>query len=101
MSICTVRENNWSICIKTYYAITIKHFFSERCTSATSKTEMVTHDSKIFESGMLQKFGQLFKYAPRVAVTVKGKWERFFGFWTIKHIFVPNRKSISWRCSKN
>ena len=83
MSICTVRESNWSICVKTYYAITIKHFFSERCTSATSKTETVTRDSKIFETGMLRKFGQLFKNVPRVTVTVKGKWERFFGFWTI------------------
>ena len=83
MSICTVRESNCLICVKIYSAITIKHFFSEKHTSTASKTETVTRDSKIFESGMLRKFGQLFKNVPRVTVTVKGKWERFFGFWTI------------------
>ena len=101
MSICTVRESNWSICIKMYSAITIKHFFSKRCTSTASKTETVTCDSKILESGMLRRFDQFFKNVPRVTVTVKDKWETCFGFWTIKYIFVANRKSISWRCSKN
>ena len=88
MSICTVRESNCLICVKIYSAITIKHFFSEKHTSTASKTETVTRDSKIFESGMLRKFGQLFKNVPRVTVTVKGKWEPFFGFWTIKYIFL-------------
>ena len=78
MSICTVREINWSICVKIYAAITKKHFFSERCTSTSSKNETVTRDSKIFKSGMLRKFGQLFKNVPHVTVTVKGKWEPFF-----------------------
>ena len=90
MSICTVRESNWSICTKKYYAITIKHFFSERCTSTASKTETVTHDSKIFESGMFRKFAQLFINVPGVTVIVKGKWEPFFGFCTYQYIFVPN-----------
>ena len=101
MSICTVRESNWPICIKIYSAITIKHFFSERCSSTASKIETVTCDSKIFESGMLRKFGQRFKKVPRVTITVKGKLEPCFRFWTIKYIFVPNSKSISWRRSKN
>ena len=83
-------QSNWSICTKKYYAITIKHFFSERCTSTASKTETVTHDSKIFESGMFRKFAQLFINVPGVTVTVKGKWEPFFGFCTYQYIFVPN-----------
>ena len=101
MSICTGRESNWPICIKIYSAITIKHCFSEISISTASKIETITCDSKIFESGMLRKFGQRFKNVPRVTVTVRGKREPCFGFWTIKYIFVPNRKSISWRCSKN
>ena len=79
MSICTMPESNCSIYVKKY-AITIKHFSSERCTSTASKTETVTRDSKIFESGMLRKFGQLFKHVPHVTVTVKGKWEPFLDF---------------------
>ena len=89
-----MRESNWSICVKKCYAITIKHSFSERWTSAASKTETVTRDSKTFESDMFRKFAQLFKNVLRVTVTVKSKWEPFFGFWTIQYIFVPNRISI-------
>ena len=101
MSICTVRESNWSICIKMYSAITIKHFFSKRCTSTASKTETVKRYSKIFESGMLQKFGHLFKNVRHVRVIAKGKWEPFSEFQTNQYVFVPNRKSISQRYSKN
>ena len=73
----------------------MKHFFSERCISKASKTKAATRDSKIFESGMLRKFGQLFKNVSHVTVTVKGKWKFFSEFWTIQYISVPNRKSIS------
>ena len=72
MSICTVRESNWAICVKTYHTIAIKRFFSERCTSTASKNETVKRDSKFFESGMLRKFGRLFKNFPFVTVTVEG-----------------------------
>ena len=44
MSVCTLCESNWLICLKKYYAITIKHFFSERCTSTASKIETATRD---------------------------------------------------------
>ena len=73
MNICTVRESTWSICVEKYFAITIKHSSSERCTSTSSKTETATPDSKIFKSGMLRKFSQVFKNVPRVTVPVKGK----------------------------
>ena len=75
MSIRTVRESNWAICVKKDYAITITYFFSERCTSTACKTVTVKRDSKIFESGVLRKFGCLFKNVPHVIVTVEGKWE--------------------------
>ena len=60
MSICTVRGSHWEISVQKN-AITIKLFFSERRTSTSSKTETVKRDSKISESGMLRKFGRLFK----------------------------------------
>ena len=100
MSTCTVRQSNWVICMKKY-AINKKHFFSKRCTSTAPKTETVKRYSKIFENDMLLKFGHLFKNVLHVTVTAKGKWKTFFEFWTNEYIFVPNRKSISWRCSKN
>ena len=78
INICTVHESNWSICVKKCYAITIKDFFSERCTSTASKTETVTRDCKIFESSMLRKFVQLFKNVLCMTVTVKGKWNFFW-----------------------
>ena len=78
MNIYTVRESNWATCLKKYYAITIKRFFSERCTSTLPKTETMKRDFKFFESGMLRKFGRLFKNFPYAAVTVKSKWEPFF-----------------------
>ena len=77
------------------------HFFSERCTSTTSKTETIKRNSKIFESAMLQTFGHLFKIFTHTTVTVEGKWKPLFGFWTNQYIFVFNRKSISWRYSEN
>ena len=80
MTTRTIRQSNWAICMKKYYAITIKHFFSKRCTSAASKTETVKRYSKIFESGMLQKFGHLFKNVRYVTVIAKGKWESFSEF---------------------
>ena len=73
MSICTVRKSNWAICVEKYYVITIKLFFSERCSSTVSKTETVKRDSKFFESDMLGKFGRLFKSVPYATVTVKSK----------------------------
>ena len=101
MSTCTLRQSNWAICIRKYYAITLKHFFSKRCTSTASKTETVKRYSKIIESGMLRKFRHLFKNVRHVTVTAKGKWELFFQFCTNQHIFVLNRKSISWRYGEN
>ena len=68
MSICTVRESNWAICVKiplkngtNYFPIPIKLFFCERCTSIASKTETARRDSKLFGSGMLRRFGLLLK----------------------------------------
>ena len=80
MTTRTIPQGNWAICLKKYYAITIKHFFSKRCTSTASKTETVKRYSKIFESGMLQKFGHLFKNVRYVTVIAKGKWESFSEF---------------------
>ena len=87
--------------LRKKYAITIKPFFSEKCTFTASKAEAVKRDSKILKSGILRMFGRRFINIPNVAVTMEGKSEHFFGFWSNQYIFVPNHKSISWRYSKN
>lgn len=82
MSICTVRVNNWEICVKKYFEITKKLFLSERCTSAAYKAATVKFE--FFGSGTLRKFGHLF-YCGELTRNF------FFGFWANQYIFVPNR----------
>ena len=90
MGICALGKSNGEICVNIppknrakfliFSPLIMKLFLSERCTSTASKTETVTRDSKCYKSGILQKFGSLFKNVPYMTVTVEEEWEPTFGF---------------------